>query len=470
MDSESNLSIKNKDGLNVDAIQKILKKIRTKGAGDPKPAKELLQLLSGNSGRTNQECKNFCRSMFIHYIKDKDDLKLILYVSGFINDTYEYMDTATARRKAFLDELETTDIENKHYMADADTLRRSVEPKILKSIAKKIYTDFESGLLSKFIKEWVSEKTDVESLFSAAPQDVNISNDVVERNININLEEAAVLNINVYNRGGFCEVSEREQTTQIQHHFPLTSNVPVDEIFLSSDKPVLKQGVFYQIRATVLPKEAINAPLNYVSMDTDVATISATGMVLAQGKWQGQESRTTNIIVQAESGATAKKLITVYTTDDYNEQPTADVEDFIAPFTIHLTVRPADKSKNWTDLLEVNVGDEVEYRIEYKNTSNEDQSDVMIRDSLPNNMEYVPGSTRLWNSKYTGVTLDQDDIVTSGLKIGTYAPNSNAIIRFNAKVVDKDLKCGSNTLVNWGQGTVGNVYLQDYANVHLDKE
>lgn len=138
---------------------------------------------------------------------------------------------------------------------------------------------------------------------------------------------------------------------------------------------------------------------------------------------------------------------------------------------IHVSVRPAGtKGKNWTDLLEVNVGDEVEYRIEYKNTSNEDQSDVMIRDSLPNNMEYVPGSTRLWNSKYTGVTLDQDDIVTSGLKIGTYAPNSNAIIRFNAKVVDKDLKCGSNTLVNWGQGTVNGALVQDYANVHLNKE
>lgn len=33
-------------------------------------------------------------------------------------------------------------------------------------------------------------------------------------------------------------------------------------------------------------------------------------------------------------------------------------------FTIHLSVRPAGtKGKNWIDLLEVNVGDEVEYQI-----------------------------------------------------------------------------------------------------------
>lgn len=140
--------------------------------------------------------------------------------------------------------------------------------------------------------------------------------------------------------------------------------------------------------------------------------------------------------------------------------------------TIKTSVRPAGtKGKNWTDLLEVNVGDEVEYQIEYKNTSDEDQYNVMLRNYLPNNIEYTPGSTRLWNSKYTGATIDQDDLVTEkGINIGAYGPGANAYVRFNARVVDKDLAEGSNTLVNWAQGWVEKSGVQDYANVHLWKK
>ena len=49
-------------------------------------------------------------------------------------------------------------------------------------------------------------------------------------------------------------------------------------------------------------------------------------------------------------------------------------------------------------------------------------------------------------------------------------PEANAFIRFTAEVVDDDLALGSNTLVNWVQGTVGNVVLQDYASVIIQKE
>lgn len=141
------------------------------------------------------------------------------------------------------------------------------------------------------------------------------------------------------------------------------------------------------------------------------------------------------------------------------------------PYKITKTVRPAGTTgKNWVDQLEVNVGDTVEYQIEYENTSNENQYNVMIRDLLPSNLEYVAGSTRLWNEEFTGATVRQDDLVTErAINIGNYAPGANALVRFNAKVVDENLTCGSNTMVNWGQGTVNGQVLRDYANVHLTK-
>lgn len=159
--------------------------------------------------------------------------------------------------------------------------------------------------------------------------------------------------------------------------------------------------------------------------------------------------------------------------EDCKEESTAEDEANSDPgFTLQTSVRPAGtKGNNWTDNLEVNIGDELEYQIDYDNVSNETQHDVVLRDILPENLEYVPGSTRIWNEFHRGDTIDQDDLVTeNGIIIGSYGPGANAYIRFNAKVVDEDLACGSNTLVNWGQGWVGDIGVQDYANVHLDKE
>lgn len=158
--------------------------------------------------------------------------------------------------------------------------------------------------------------------------------------------------------------------------------------------------------------------------------------------------------------------------EDSKEESTAEDEANSDPgFTLQTSVRPAGtKGKNWTDNLDVNIGDEIEYQILYKNTSDEDQYDVMLRDVLPEGVEYIPGTTRLWNEHATEATIDQDDLVTDGINIGAYGPGANGYVRFNAKIVDKGLECGSNMLVNWGQGTVNDELIQDYANVHLDKE
>ena len=53
--------------------------------------------------------------------------------------------------------------------------------------------------------------------------------------------------------------------------------------------------------------------------------------------------------------------------------------------------------------------------------------------------------------------------------IGNYTPNSNAYVRYTAEVVDENLACGSNTLVNWVKAGVGETTLQDYAAVVVNK-
>lgn len=140
-------------------------------------------------------------------------------------------------------------------------------------------------------------------------------------------------------------------------------------------------------------------------------------------------------------------------------------------YTITAKARQAGATgaNSWSTQTTANIGDEVEFQMEYRNTSANTQENVMIKDILPASLEYVSGSTLLYNSKYDGASVDQDSIVTTGINIGSYAAGANAYIRFTAKIVDTDLADGSNTLVNWAQCGVGQTTLQDYAAVVVKK-
>ncbi len=140
-------------------------------------------------------------------------------------------------------------------------------------------------------------------------------------------------------------------------------------------------------------------------------------------------------------------------------------------FTVEKKVRNlSSDDKSWQKTVEAKVGDIVEFQIEYTNTDKKIQKDVALRDVLPNNLEYVPGSTIYYNGAHpAGFIPDEDHLLNDGLKVGQYSPDANNIIRFKAKVIDQNLSCGSNTMVNWGQAGVDDVVRQDYARVHLNK-
>ncbi len=126
----------------------------------------------------------------------------------------------------------------------------------------------------------------------------------------------------------------------------------------------------------------------------------------------------------------------------------------------------------WHNYVEAEIGDEVEIQFQYQNIDRRDNTheNVMVRSVLPEDLEYVPGSTILYNATWPdGVAIDQDDVTTTGINIGSYEIGANAYIRFTAKVTDTNLKVGSNTLVNWTRGTVNEIVLQDYASVIVNK-
>lgn len=137
-------------------------------------------------------------------------------------------------------------------------------------------------------------------------------------------------------------------------------------------------------------------------------------------------------------------------------------------FTMGAQVRLAgDANAVWQKEVTAKGGDEVEFQISYQNLETATVSDVMAKSVLPDGLKYVDGTMMVYNSTYPQGFAVEDGTVLffDGINIGSYDSNSNAYLRFRAKVVDNDLPFGENTLVNWGQIGIGSSVKQDSASV-----
>lgn len=476
------------------SIKSLLADIRNNGIKNPQYIRKLLAKLTEKNDWSDEECRYFYEVLLRKYIKNAHDLNVMLAVSGIDEKYGGPLKTASKRRENYFEYLKANDPTEKR--SDVDSLRRNEEEQCLNYIAEKLEEAIKNGESAKLVEQLIcgeeemkkmdenikdieedvngqkqqsallhkQRKVSFKNIFSIFG-DININSDKGAQHVKgdrkISLKTFLIIGVTVGVVGGYGVYYATTHFTQ----------PPVENIALPPGEVVLKPSTYYEIKPYITPEKSSNAPLSYTSEDPDVATVSKKGVVLAQGKWEGTESRTTKITIQAENGKTAKQLITVEKNYD-DISPTTDVEDFDAGYTIQASVRPAGTTgKNWTDNLNVEIGDELEYQIAYINKSNDTQHHVVINDVLPTNLEYIPGSTKVWNGNHPdGADVNNDGIVDGGIDIGSYTAGSNAIVRFRAKVVDDNLADGGNMLVNWARGSIGDVVLQDYANIHLTKE
>lgn len=206
----------------------------------------------------------------------------------------------------------------------------------------------------------------------------------------------------------------------------MTNLPPVEELFPTAKEIILAPGEIFQLKVAVLPKEAVEAPLSYVSLDPSSVTVSMGGMLKAEERKQkllhnvkstklfrafggrGEQSdegyQTAEIVVQAESGVTAAKLVAVdYSKGNYTS-PVEDINDFIPGFVVMQKIRLAG-TKEWFASVDAKIGDIVDIQIQYKNICEVLQENVMIRDVLPSNLVYIPETTKIYNVTYDGSIL-----------------------------------------------------------------
>ncbi|MEO8691769.1 MAG: hypothetical protein ABI397_03220 [Candidatus Saccharimonas sp.] len=142
-----------------------------------------------------------------------------------------------------------------------------------------------------------------------------------------------------------------------------------------------------------------------------------------------------------------------------------------ANFTLTKTVSKHN-ANNWVKSYQAQPGETVDYLLNYVNVGEAAQKDVVIKDVLPADMNYVNGSTYVANDTNPNGTKVSDNITSkNGINIGTYAQNGGAYIKFSATVAANDNLdvCGTNTLHNVARAETDFGYKEDSADVTVNK-
>ena len=147
-----------------------------------------------------------------------------------------------------------------------------------------------------------------------------------------------------------------------------------------------------------------------------------------------------------------------------SKEDTADVyvegqicEDEKHPgFTIDKMVQ-IKGTDSWSETVKAKAGETVRYRIQFKNTGETTLENVVIRDTLPAGLNYVAGSTVLYNSANTEGKTMGDEVVNGGLNIGSVEAGSEATIYFYATVDNSFADdCEESKLTNIVRGKYNN--------------
>ena len=138
-------------------------------------------------------------------------------------------------------------------------------------------------------------------------------------------------------------------------------------------------------------------------------------------------------------------------------------------FTMNKKVSKHGDNK-WSQNYAAQPSETVDYLVNYRNTGDNQQDNVTIKDALPTGMTYVPGSAILGNSLNPNGTKTNDGITSTGINVGSYKPTGNAWVIFSATTPTADkLTCGANLLHNVARVTAAGAYKEDFADVTVQK-
>ena len=128
-------------------------------------------------------------------------------------------------------------------------------------------------------------------------------------------------------------------------------------------------------------------------------------------------------------------------------------------------------TEEWTKSVDASVGDTLEFSVYYTNVSAVNVENVMLKVSLPDNMEYTNGSTILIKKGLLlGARNNEDSILDTGVNIGNFDVNEDACVIYSATVIDKSLAKGLNRLISWSKISSLGIANQDNVDIYVNKQ
>lgn len=128
-------------------------------------------------------------------------------------------------------------------------------------------------------------------------------------------------------------------------------------------------------------------------------------------------------------------------------------------------------TEEWTKSVDASVGDTLEFSIYYTNVSAVNVENVMLKVSLPDNMEYINGSTILIKKGLLlGARNNEDSILDTGVNIGNFDVDEDACVIYSATVIDKSLAKGMNRLISWSKISSLGIANQGNADTYVNKQ
>lgn len=121
-------------------------------------------------------------------------------------------------------------------------------------------------------------------------------------------------------------------------------------------------------------------------------------------------------------------------------------------FEVYKTVA-MDGEDNYDETITAKPGDILNFKIEYKNTGTTYQDDVVVVDTLPDGLTYIPGTTYFESTDVEGKYVDDGYLFGTGLNVGDYAPGDSMYVTYQAQVDDNSevFPCGDTVVYNEGQ-------------------
>ena len=83
-------------------------------------------------------------------------------------------------------------------------------------------------------------------------------------------------------------------------------------------------------------------------------------------------------------------------------------------------------------------GEILDFKIHFKNTGTTVLKEVAVYDLLCEELEFVPGTTIIYNDTNPGGVLESDALFKNGFNIGDYKGGIDAIITYKVKLLDDE--------------------------------